>query len=79
MVSFDGPSSSDSLRVLFCGVSSKTLRILSISHNLDLPEQGKSLVFCSPLFKRLNHRYATRLLTTSPSTSHILRAGAAAL
>ena len=43
-VYFDAQSSSDSLRLLFCVFSSKILRILSISHNFDLPERGKSLV-----------------------------------
>ena len=45
VVSFDAPSSSDSLIVLFCRFSSKTLSIFSISHNLGLPEHGKYLVF----------------------------------
>ena len=34
MVSFDAQSSSDNLQVLFCGFSSETLHILSISVNL---------------------------------------------
>ena len=45
MLSFDAPNSSDSLRILFCGFSSKPLRIFFISHNLGLPERGKCLVF----------------------------------
>ena len=68
---FDAPSSPNSLWVLFCGFSSKTLRVFSIFHNLDLPERGKSLVFSSPAFKRWNQSCPTRLLTTpSPSTSY---------
>ena len=80
MVYFDAPSSSDSLRILFYGFSSKTLCIFSISYNFVLPELGTSIVFYFPVLKRWNHRCATRTLTThSPSSSHILRAATAAL
>ena len=77
---FYAPSTFDSLRILFCGSSSKILHTFSISHNLGLPERGKSLVFSSPVWKLWNHHCATRsLTTTSPSISRILRAAAAPL
>ena len=62
------PSTSASLRVLFCGFSSKTLSIFSISHKLGFPECGKSLVFSSPVLKCWNSRATRSLTTSSPST-----------
>ena len=59
---FDASSSWVILRILFCGFSSKILRIFSISHNLDLPERGKSLEFTSPVLKLRNHRCTTHSL-----------------
>ena len=63
MISFETPSYSDSLRVHFCDFF-KTLRVFSISNNLDLPERGKSLVFSSPVLKRWHHRCAKWSRTT---------------
>ena len=65
---------------IFCGFPYKPLHIFSISHNLGLPERGKSSMFSSPVLKHWNHRCATQsLMTPSPSSSHIPRAAASAL
>ena len=71
MVSFDAPSSSESLRIFFCEFSSNSAHILNIP-NLGRPERDKSLVFSSPVLKRWNLCCATRSLTTPRSTLHIL-------
>ena len=69
-----------SYEYIFSEFPSKPLGIVSISHNLGVLEHGKSLVFTSPVLKRWKHRCTTRSLAiTSPFTSHILHAAAAAL
>ena len=58
----------------------QNVRIFSISHNLGVPERGKSLEFSSPVLKHWDHHSATcTLMTPSPSISHIVRVPAADL